>query len=230
MSPDVLLPLDAGLLSRLFDDPDMFDSSKSFHRAGFDVIERSSDARIMAGTHDDAKGYLFKKYSNDHPLDDQLENYQVRVEGARRVRALIDAHRLREIVVPRKWIWELSPAFSRGRKRLHPSHVLIVERFKLLDKHETEREYFRIDKRTLDELCLVVFHLNGLDSTPKNVPFTKGGKIAFIDTESWDRHHGREHLKYLGKFLSFERLDRARATFEDLENKAKRARNAEKKR
>lgn len=227
MTADDAIPID---VRHLFadEDPDMFDSTKSFKKAGFDVVERTRDTRIMAASHDDAKGYLFKKYNNDRRADEQLENYQIRIEGARLLRALIDERGLRNIVVPRKWLYELPAQFATERKGLRrPSYVLIVEKFKILE--DSKSEYGSIDKQTLRELCAVVYRFPGLDSTPKNVPFTKDGKIAFIDTESWERHEGRRHLKYIGEYLSADRLELARDIFDELEEEAKRERKQSRK-
>jgi hypothetical protein len=217
---DVPLPID---VRPLFVDPDMFDSPEAFREAGFDVADRghASDS-IMVGRHESAPGYLFKKFNNDRRLDEQLENYQGRIEGARRVHALIDAQHLQRIVVPRKWLYELPPAFARKRKkRLQPSHVLVVDKIQIMDKDDSRRMYADIDPQTLRDLCVVVFHFNGLDSIVKNVPFTEDRKIAFIDTESWNRHEGRKPLKYIREYLSSERWDQARDIFDELEQAAK---------
>ena len=204
----------------LFVDPAMFDSLESFSAASFDVRDRSRD-KIMIGRHAAAAGYLFKKYSNDRSQDEQLKNYQSRIEGARRLQALIDAHHMQRIVVPRKWLYELPPAFAR---KLQPSHVLVVDQFDLMDKDDTEDAYADIDSRTLRELCIVVFHFNGLDSIAKNVPFTQDRKIAFIDTESWERHQGRKPFKYIREYLSSKSWKLARDIFDDLEHAAKKER------
>lgn len=204
------LPID---VRSLFVDPDMFDSLESFSAADFEVADRRRN-KIMVGSHASAPGYLFKKYSNARRQDEQLENYQARIEGARRLRALIDAHHLQRIVVPRKWLYELPSEFGRKQK---PSHVLVVDRLKLMDRDDVEPAYADIDPITLRELCVVVYHFNGLDSIAKNVPFTMDGRIAFIDTEKWNRHQGRDHLKYIREYLSSKRWSLARDIFDDFE-------------
>ena len=200
-------------LSKLFRDRGMFDTADDWHDSGFKIL-RESENKICVASHPAADGYLFKKYVNagkrEDP-DDQLKNYKTRVEGARRVRALIADRGLRNVAVPAKWIRELPSRFG--------SHILIVERFDLLDDSESRRAYHRIDEGTLRDLCTVLYAFRGLDSTPKNVPITRDGKGAFIDTEHWNRHMGksrRPFLKYIREYLESDMRDRADRIFREL--------------
>ena len=198
----------------------MFDSADAWDSAsGFKVL-RSSDNKICVASHKTVDGFLFKKYVNSGKRDapsDQLENYLARITGAQRLRTLIADQNLRHVVVPRKWLREL-PFGSRKR----PAHVLVVERLDLMDSTETVREYGRIDESTLRDLCIALHAFRGLDSTAKNVPFTSDGKIAFVDTEHWERHkdsrHKRRFLKYLGEHLSGSRLKFAGKLWDKLED------------
>jgi hypothetical protein len=209
-------------LKKLFRDPDMFDSAEDWRDAGFEIL-RSSENKICVASHDDVPDYLFKKYVNvgkrESPKD-QLENYQSRVEGARRVRALIEEEDLEHVTVPGKWLLELPPIFGSRRR---PAHILVVDRLDLMDDGETEREYRRIDEDVLRDLCVVLHAFRGLDSTAKNLPFTTDGRIALIDTEHWDRHSEkrrkqRAFLKYIGEQLSSDRRRFARSMWNELES------------
>jgi hypothetical protein len=204
-------------VERLFRDPDMFDSREHFRAAGFEVNRRSNLGKIMVGSHAAAEGFLFKKYSRDVSLRDQLENYECRVKGAGRLRALIEEHRLRHVVVPRKWILELPREFSSRGSR---SHVLVVERLDLLDTEDSQRAYRHIDEEVLRELCLVVHEFRGLDSNVKNVPFTRQGQVAFVDTEHWDRHRRSARLRHLREHMSRRRARLAGEILDDLEEHA----------
>jgi len=176
----------------------------------------------MVGRHQSVEGCLFKKYSNKISkisLDDQLANYECRIEGASRLRTFISEHHLRHIAVPQKWLYEIptpSPHISRI------SYILVVEELKLLDKKKTERAYRHIDKSVLRELCLVLFHFRGLDSITKNMPFTKDGRVAFIDTEHWRRHdrlkkEGKKILSHIDSHLSDKRRKLAKKLIKELE-------------
>jgi hypothetical protein len=217
------MALDPDLIKKLFVDPDMFDSADAWSEAGFKIV-RSSENKICVASHKLAEGYLFKKYVNSGKRDslkDQLDNYETRIEGARKLRDLIDEQHLRHVVVPRKWLRELPSNFG---SRKQPAHILVVERLDLLDADASEREYGRIDADALRELCIVLHAFRGLDSTAKNVPFTTDGKIAFIDTEHWDRHSGkskqRKFLRYIEAHLSSDRRGLAKKLWNSLEGGA----------
>ena len=192
---------------QLFRDRHMFNTADHWHAAGFHIL-RYSDNKIVVASHPSVDGLLFKKYVRSgkrRDLDDQLQNYERRVDGARRVRALIDRQELRHVVVPRKWIRPLPSRFdAHGRT----SHVLVVERLDLLSETETKDRYYNIDKDTLVDVCHVLHAFRGLDSTAKNLPFTSRGQVAFVDTEHWDRHGSsgkRPFMKYLAEYLSEDR-------------------------
>jgi hypothetical protein len=208
-----MMPHPASLgLEKLFVDHNMFASRDNWRSAGFKVNERSDDGKVMVASHEAAKGYLFKKYSDKVSLKEQLDNYERRIEGARRLKALIADERLQHIVVPQKWLYALPRKFS--------SHVLIVEQLKLLDNDESKSKYRHIDKDVLRELCLVFFKFRGLDSIVANVPFTEDRKIAFIDTEHWNRRRDKWDISkkpYLRHIhLSDDRRKFAKKVFEEL--------------
>jgi hypothetical protein len=171
----------------------------------------------MVGKHKRVKGYLFKKYSDDVALDVQYANYVKRVEGARRFRALIAEKQLRHIAVPQKWLYELPREFSSGKPSYIPSYVLVVERLKILSNDKSRREYKRIDEEVLRDLCIVLHTFRGLDFAVKNMPFTKDGQIAFIDTEHWEVGSARGPCPdRLSTYLSRERYELATEIFEKL--------------
>lgn len=202
-------------LKRLFTDPHMFDSAEDWHDAGFKIV-RDSENKILVARHKSADGYLFKKYTNRIPLNEQLTKFKRRVEGARKLRSLIAEKHLRRIVVPQKWLRELPSEFSRGGVL---SYVLIVEKFPILDKNDSEYEHEEIDEATLRELCVVVYTCTHLDFTARNAPFTKRDQIAFIDTEYLDWNVTKSRKKYLenvGKYVSGWRLDLAKRMWNEL--------------
>ena len=168
-------------LDRLFRDKSVFDSSDDMRDAGFTVIRESKREKVVVARHRLAHGFLFKKFLRDVSLsrEEQLAVYEERVNGARALRAHLEALQIQRIVVPRKWICELPARFSVGKK---PEHIVIVDRFDILGPEESERCYRRMDKDQLRDLCTVFFAFRRVDFTAKNAPFTRDGRIAFIDT------------------------------------------------
>ena len=199
-------------LRQLFTDPDMFDSRDDWRDAGFDVFDRSGDNKIMVASHASAPGVLFKKYVNDVDLDKQHTNYRRRVEGADRVRSFVADRRLSRVTAPRKWLHELPRSFG---SRHEPGYVLVVERLPLLDSAPLRRAYEDIDEDQLAQLCAVLLEFRGLDSAIMNVPFLEDGRIAFIDTEHWDRRsRSKKFLDHIRSYLTKDRYKRAKKIYE----------------
>lgn len=204
-------PLPSIDFGALFRDPHMFDTKESFRAAGF-TVRKTSAHNIMVGRHPAAPDHLFKKYSRDVPPDKQLANYKSRKRGAKKLRQFIAEHRLRHMVVPQKWIYDLPDSFA---DRGSPSHLLIVERMHLLDTEDNARRYRDIDKEVLKELCIVLHAFRGLDSAIHNVRFTRSGQIAFIDTENWERPQ-KNFFHYIRRELSERSRQRADRMFRKL--------------
>jgi hypothetical protein len=188
------LPIYADLPD-LFTDRKMFDSYEQFADEGFRLVEHA-EHKIMSGFHKSASGYIFKKYSNDKPGDDQLLNYMFRIEGARRLRAFIAERGFSGVVAPRKWLYELPSSFPER-------YLVVAERFELVSKRSTERSYDDIDQNQMRELATILYYFRGLNSSSTNLPFTEDGRIAFIDTERW--HHEKDYLRKVGDRLPGDR-------------------------
>lgn len=200
----------------IFHDPRMFESRKAFSAAGFDVRQAASH-NIMVATHPSEPRYLFKKYCSNVSLDEQEENYRDRLWGARKIQQIIDKHRLKHLVVPHKWIYELPDRFSR---RHDSAYVLMAEKLNLLSADESTKRYRSINPEALDNLCRVLYHFRGFDAAIHNMPFTTSGQIAFIDTESCTRspRPGTRVFKRLDRELPMELQRRVRRTFEKIDD------------
>jgi hypothetical protein len=198
-------------LEQLFRDcvPTTFDSAQRWRDAGFKILPNSEN-KILVASHPLVEGYLFKKYSNRVDSNEQLNNYQRRIEGAQKLQAFVTEHHLRYIAVPEKWLYTYEV-------RQAPIHILIVERLKILSAEESKQAYSHIRKTVLRELCKVLFTFKGLDSVVKNLPFTKAGQIAFIDTEHWKRHFDRRELRlHIRSHLRRKRVKLAEEIFKEL--------------
>ena len=166
----------------------------------------------MVAGHPSAPGYLFKKYADDVPSQEQISNYEARIKGAEKLAALIRREDLQHVVVPRKYLHELPRSFGKS------SRVLIVERLDIVGRDESERRYRDVDEPVLRDLLRVLVEFPGLDSNSKNVQFTHEGKIAFVDLENWKRPDRKTvQLKSIGQYLSKEKLKLARRILEELE-------------
>jgi hypothetical protein len=202
-----------GDLKKLFRDRHMFSSRETWRAAGFRVLDRSVSGKIMVAGHPLVPGLLFKKYSEATSQKDQLANYRRRVEGADRLRTFVDKQLLRHVVVPRKQLFEL----SHLRFHRNPTYILVVEQLDLLSDAQTRAAYYGIDPSVLRDLCTMLFHFRGMDSSPQNVPITVDGRIAFIDTEHWDRGNHKSYLHQVGAHLSADLRKLAKTIFDQLD-------------
>ncbi len=197
-------------LDKLFHRWPEFESPKDWKHAGFQILQDKED-KILVVSHKSADRYLFKKYSSGdyRSPKEQLERYQRRVAGAARLRSHIAANGLRRVVVPQKWLCELPAASdSKGKS----PHVVVVERQRILDTDASEARYRHLDTETARELFTILFAFRGdfrtERSVTRNVPFTRDGTIAFIDTESVKlsskklRSRRTCYQKYIGWLLS----------------------------
>jgi hypothetical protein len=198
-------------LKALFSDKHMFVSRRSWSAMGFQVLDRADNGKIMVAAHPSAPGLLFKKYCDDKSLKDQRANYKRRVEGADRLRSFVDKQFLRHVAVPRKQLLELPRPFSRR------AYILVVERLDLLNDEQTRAVYHDLDPDILRELSVVLFHFRGMDSNAKNVPLIADGRVAFIDTEHWDRDNNKIYLHQLRAHLSIDRCELSKTIFDQLE-------------
>ena len=199
-------------LGSLFTDSAMFDSRKAWRRAGFDVFDPAKDTECMVAAHRSTPGYLFKKYTDDVSQREQRANYDARIEGARRVAALIRRESLQHVIVPKKHLHDLPPKIFGKSAR-----ILVVERIDIVGREASERRYRDIPDGVLRDLLRVLMELPGLDSNSKNVQFTREGKIAFVDLENWDRKdRDTVTLKSIGNYLSKARLKLASKILDDL--------------
>lgn len=57
-----------------------------------------------------------------------------------------------------------------------------------------------------------------MDSNAKNLPLVSDGRVAFIDTEHWDRSTRKSYLHHVGEYLSTERRKLAKKFFDLLED------------
>lgn len=191
-------------LDKLFVDPRMLDSRAAWSAAGFDVIAGGgSPTACMVAAHPSAPGYLFKKFGPAVSRADQRDNYETRVEGARKLAKFIAKECLRHVTVPRKGLRDLPRRFGKRAR------VLVVERLDVLGAEDTARQYRSIAPPVLRDLLAVLAEYEGLDSTALNVPFLRDGRIGFIDLEHWERRK-RSTLKTLGGYLTAENLAYAR--------------------
>lgn len=168
-------------------------SKKSMKKAGFTNSEPEKTTRIIVTRHSSIPGYIIKTHLDSQKARKNLPEqhyWLLRIEGVKRIKELIAQNGWEETFkVPKKWIYPLPahpappPAFQRI------NFILVEEDMNLLDTKENKKMWASsvVDKSLLEKLFTITETLGLNDcAKPDNAPFAYDGKIAFIDTQSFD--------------------------------------------
>lgn len=162
----------------------------SLKNAGFNILYSQPRSFIKVVEHAYLPNYLLKLYID---IDSRKKNnkpgwtwFVRRCEGAEKIRKILKKYNVLYFSVPHKWIYPLpiDPPPPQDVPVERQIVVLLVDDMHLAPKEENLAAWkTRITKKHLDELYLIISLGNGSSYRADNVPLTKGGKFAFIDTE-----------------------------------------------
>lgn len=193
------LPIDHPIKSKLdhlFHSKRITLNKKTFEAAGFAPIHERAPTNVIIGRHPKLKGYIIKAYLDTQPAFYEWAVLMDRIRGAESIRSCLKRHQYKQFVVPRKWLYPLPcdpspPSGSYNRKNF----ILIVEDMQILDHPANLKAYQKkITPQILNALYTILKEEGLLDSVYlDNIPFTRLGQIAFIDTE----HYHKEPIDYL---------------------------------
>lgn len=163
---------------------------KSLVKAGFTIKFKQPRSFIRVVSHPKLKGYLLKlvldtelKEKNGRPAWYWFVN---RCLGVKKIQNVLTAHKIRNFVAPNKWIYPLPihpyPVTTVENKR--KLVVLLVDDMDLTSKASNKLAWKKeVDKEQLDELYTIIKEVGGHSYRAENIPQTKKGKFAFVDTE-----------------------------------------------
>lgn len=201
-------------LQELCADPSIFDTFDTLKKVGFTIENMPGTERewsIMVASHPTLEGCLIKKYPNQFPINFQLENYLARIRGAKQIAQYIEQHEFKHVVVPKKWLFRLPARLDDSDQE---NYLLVVEKIDILPGGywggPVLNHYAAMQKEVMQELCMILHDLGGCDAWPQNQPFTKDGKIAFIDTENLDKSFGDfifRSLNFINPDLFYEAVE-----------------------
>ena len=176
-------------LDRLFNKIRATQSEKYFEKGGFEKPIMREPTNIVIGWHPQFKEYIFKVYLDTQPPLNEWENWMQRIKGARAIQASLEKHGFQHICVPKKWIYPLpiEPSPPNQPRFYRKNFILVVENMHILDRTANLKAFKKkMTPDILQELYTLLAEEGLIDSIyPGNIPFTKEGKLAFIDTE----HH-----------------------------------------
>lgn len=175
------------ILDALFSTGRVLQDENSLAQAGFVVLHSQPSSFIKVVRHDALPGYLIKLY-----LDNETRTkgdkpgwwwLTRRCKGAERIREMINKKKMVHLAVPDKWLYIVPSWFPTAGPLVQP--VVVVETDMDLESHEmiAFAWYHLVTREVLDELYYILDHGAGSYFLTGNVPYTKTGKFAFIDTE-----------------------------------------------
>lgn len=164
---------------------------KSLVKAGFDIKFKQPRSFIRVVSHPSLPGYLLKivtdvelRNKNGKPEWHWFVN---RCKGVEKIHEVLRNNKIKYFTAPKKWIYPL-PLNPYPGKGAHANSrkivVLLVEDMQLTSKHDNLAAWRKeITKQHLDELFTIISQVGGHSYRASNIPQTKKGTFAFIDTE-----------------------------------------------
>ena len=178
-------------------------NEKTLKKAGFKILHKGNWSKMLVISHQRLPGYLVKLYTDDEPNVIDWVKCKERVKGALSVAACITKNNwCTYFKVPKKWIYPLpqDPSYCGSNRK---SFILLVEDADLISSEANLQKW---ESKKVSTDCLTALYCllknEGLrDSVyPFNLPFSKDGRIAMIDTEF--HHEWPVPFKRLTKYLS----------------------------
>lgn len=188
-----LLPLDHPMkpvLDTIFLKSRAIQDQNTFALAGFVTHYIQGRSYIRVASHPELPGYLVKVY-----LDNVLSTrkgksdlywFKKRCEGAKAISRVIKKAKIKNFNVAKKWIYLLPeyPAPPKSPEYLRKNVLLLVKDMELVSSEDSYHAWRTfITPNHLDELYLIIKFGGGSSYRPDNIPYTRSGKFAFIDTE-----------------------------------------------
>lgn len=202
-----LLPLNHPIkrtLDSIFRHRRVVDNEKTLRKAGFSILCAQKKSYIVVARHHKVPGYLFKMYLDSRKsMKDGTPGWKwllTRCVVAEKIKKIIEDRHYQMYSVADKWLYPLT---VRAKKcYLHPQNVvLVVKDMNIFNRRKSEVAWRnQITKQHLDELYGIFSEGYGSAFLPANLPYTRSGKFAFIDTEYSKRKIPMSNvLKYVSK-------------------------------
>ena len=166
--------------------------------AGFSKLYPQPLPFMCVAFHPNLPGFLLKMYFDDETrMKDGIPGWTwlvQRCHGAQEIRKIIKKKNIKYFTVPDKYLYELpdepAPILLSGTQR---QQVVLVETDMDLVSHGETLDAWKnkITHKHLDELYCILCHGYGSAYVGANIPFTKNGMFACIDTE-----YPKRKLKY----------------------------------
>lgn len=204
-------------LDRMFSKTRVTLTSETFKKEGFKRNKPGTFNRVMASSNPNLPGYFIKAFADTElTIQQDWQKWINRIEGAKSIKECIRRNGYQSLFkVPNKWIYPLPihPSPPRSSKYLRKNFILVAEDMRIYDHDTNEKKYHdQMSHKRLKALYTVLQEEGLYDSVYAfNIPFSKDGKMAFIDTEhhhkwpvpfhKFNRYFSSETQKYWKKLI-----------------------------
>lgn len=166
----------------------------SLKKAGFTNIIHQKWTRLIVAKHPDLKGYIVKLYLDRQHYHRGIPEHYFwirRCMGSEIIRTEINQNNWQKLFkVPRKWIYPLPPTPLPTRDGPAKHFILVEDDMDIYPQDRNNHLWGsrHVTKELLDALFYIIQKHGFYDcAKPDNIPFSKDGRIAFVDTQSFHR-------------------------------------------
>ncbi len=197
-----LVPLNSHIkpiLDSIFSNAEILNNEETLASAGFITLFSHLNSYLIIAKHPKLPGFLFKLFlHNEQRQKMGMAGYEWllrRCQGAENVRNLIKRKRLKHFSVPDKWLYPLPPELNQENSSTHTPLILVVTDMHIASQKQTKQAWLGASKEVIDELFCILNHGYSSAALVNNIPYTKEGKFACVDTEHPKRKVGLRHVK-----------------------------------
>jgi hypothetical protein len=189
-----------GWLDVVFSTSLILDNGEMLRAAGFEILACVPHHPAVL-RHPNVPGYIFKVYLNGEKKRPRggilgVEWLLRRCVEADKLRKWIQKQGIRHFIVPEKWLYPLSHGGA------HPAILIATD----MELESVEMNVYAwktiVSQEHLDELYSILKEGYGSIYLTGNIPYTKSGKFAFVDTEKPKQIHDLTKVKqYLSESM-----------------------------
>lgn len=178
---------------------------KTLEEAGFKKAKPRTFTKLIVTSHPALPGYIFKLYldvQRFHKHKKEHHFWHLRCRGAEKIgQKIAELHLEHLFKIPKKWIYRL-PHHKLPEGYYKKCYILVEEDMGIFDEKDNHALWAsdQVTIEHLEGLYQIVATLGLTDCLkPDNIPFSYDGKVAFIDTQTFD---SKVNLKELSEYLS----------------------------
>jgi hypothetical protein len=191
------------ILDSIFMESNLLLSRSSLISGNFQILTKAKH-KIAVMRHPLLPGYVLKAYLENSDADEALW-WVKRIRGADAIREKIVEYGYEDILkCPKKKVYPL-PHYPDSERGDYPKHfILIAEDMDVLAYEENKKAYVKwMNEELLDAFYTIITEMKLQEAVfIFNAPFSKDGRIAFIDTELYLADTTKMPYEQLNNFLS----------------------------